>query len=70
MTQPTGHHRRPKPTGSPHVFVEDRSVPADQQGRHACATCHCMGKPDDAHHTLPDVPAQAEHLRRYEGGSE
>lgn len=52
----------------PHLFVPDPDVPADQNGRRACATCHLIGEAGDTHHTLPDAPAQAEHLRRYEGG--
>ncbi len=59
MTQPTGH---------PHPFVTDGSVPADQQGRQACATCHCMGKPGDKRHTMPDVPMDAQRLAAGESG--
>jgi hypothetical protein len=44
-------------------FVPDPDVPADHQGRQACANCHLIGTPGDAHHTLPDVPEQAEHRR-------
>ena len=52
-----------KPSGRPHLFTADPDVPPDQNGRSACSTCHCMGAPGDAHHTLPEVPAQAEHRR-------
>jgi hypothetical protein len=48
----------------PHLFVPDPDVPADVNGRGACAACHCMGEPGDPRHTLPDVPEQAEHRRR------
>ncbi len=51
----------------PHLFVADPDVPPDQAGRGACR-CGLVGEPGDAHHTLPDIPAQAEYLRRYEGG--
>lgn len=45
-----------KPTTRPHLFVPDPDVPADHQGRQACASCHLVGKPGDAHHKLPDGP--------------
>lgn len=48
----------------PHLFVVDPEVPG------CCARCNLPGEPDDAHHTLPDVPEQAEHARRYEPGGE
>jgi len=54
-------------TVRPHLFIPDPDVPADQNGRQACR-CGLIGEPGDAHHTLPDVPEQAEHVRRYEGG--
>lgn len=58
----------PKSKVPPHLFVVDPDVPPDQFGRRACLApgCHLMGKPGDAHHTLPDVPEQADVLRRYE----
>lgn len=56
----------PKSKVPPHPFRRDASLPADQDGRGVCAVCHLVGVAGDAHHTLPDVPAQAEHLRRYE----
>lgn len=52
----------------PHLFVPDATVPPDQNGRGACATCHLIGEPGDAHHRLPEVPEQAEHRRRVDGG--
>lgn len=41
---------RAKPTGRPHPLLPDRTIPADHEGRLACATCRLMGKPGDAHH--------------------
>lgn len=46
-----------KPGVRPHLFVPDPDVPADHNGRGACATCHLIGKAGDAHHELPDAPA-------------
>jgi hypothetical protein len=45
----------------PHVFVADPDVPPDHTGRRACAApgCHLMGKPGDAHHTVPDAEPDA-----------
>jgi len=49
----------------PHLFVPDPDVPPDVNGVGACSVCHCMGKPGDPRHTLPDAPPeQAEHRRR------
>lgn len=56
----------PKSKVPPHLFVADASLPADQDGRGVCAVCHLVGVAGDAHHTLPDVPEQADVLRRYE----
>jgi len=57
---------RPKPT--PHVFIPDPDVPPDpldRSGNGACAACHCMGRPDDARHRMPDLfDADEEHRRR------
>lgn len=39
----------------PHLFQPDPDVPADHQGRHACR-CGLVGRPGDAHHTLPAGP--------------
>lgn len=61
----------PKSKVRAHQFIPDPDVPADPRdpdGRGACATCHLIGEPGDHHHALPDVPAQAEHRGRYEGG--
>lgn len=44
-----------------HPFVDDPES-VEQTGAHRCATC---GLPKaNKRHTLPDVPAQAEHRRR------
>lgn len=53
-------------TVPPHVFAADPDLPADHTGRHICAVCHLLGRTGDAHHTLPDVPEQADHARRYD----
>ena len=53
-----------KPTVRTHMFIPDPDLPADLNGRGVCLSCHLVGQPDDAHHQLPDVPAQAEHRRR------
>jgi hypothetical protein len=52
----------------PHPFQRDPDLPPDQNGRYVCRApgCHLVGEPDDIHHTMPDVPAQAEHHGRYE----
>lgn len=44
---------RLKPTGSQHLFTPDATLPPDQNGRQVCSTCHLVGRPGDAHHTLP-----------------
>jgi hypothetical protein len=48
------------------IFQPDPDVPADPLDRTAARYCMCglRGEPGDAHHTLPDVPAQVEHRRR------
>lgn len=51
-------------------FQPDPDIPPDQNGRGVCRNCHLVGAPGDAHHTLPDAPAQAEHWRRYEPTNE
>lgn len=56
---------RPRSTVAPHPFTADPDLPPDQNGRHICAACHLVGEPNDPRHTMPDVPAHAEHLRRY-----
>jgi hypothetical protein len=53
----------PKSKVPPHVFVPDPDVPADHTGRQACR-CGLVGEPNDAHHTMPEVPEQAESRRR------
>lgn len=56
-----------KPTGTPHVFTADPETPGDPiSSAQVCRWCHLVGRPGDAHHTLPDVPEQADVLRRYE----
>lgn len=54
----------PRSKVTPHAFVVDPDTPG------CCAACHLPGAPGDTHHTLPDVPAQAEHLRRYDAGED
>jgi hypothetical protein len=47
---------RAKTKVKPHVHVVDQDVPADPldtTGRRACRTCHLVGRPGDAHHTMP-----------------
>lgn len=46
-------------------FLPDPDIPADHNGLQACATCHLLGEPGDAHHDMPAVPEQDEHRRRY-----
>lgn len=59
---------KPKPAVPPHLF-EATDLPPDHLGRRVCR-CGLVGRPGDAHHALPDVPEQAEHLRRYEPGAD
>ncbi len=59
---------RPKPT--PHVFAPDPDTPGDGRGREVCRLCSLLGRPGDAHHTLPSVPEQAGHRERYEHDEE
>jgi hypothetical protein len=47
------------------VFTADPDVPPDHRGRRACV-CGLLGEPGDPHHTLPDVPEQAEVRGRYD----
>jgi hypothetical protein len=47
-------------------FIPDPDVPPDHLGRSACKQCHLVGRPGDAHHTLPDVPEQSVVAARYE----
>jgi hypothetical protein len=54
-----------KPTLPPHVFVADPDLaphPRDLEQRAVCLTCHLVGQPGDAHHTLPE-PVQDAQLR-------
>jgi hypothetical protein len=60
----------PKSKQRPHLFVVDSDVPPDLNGRRYCRDCGVAERDGDLRHTLPDIPAQAEHLRRYEGGEE
>lgn len=42
---------RPKP----HVFQLDPDTPGDPlSGDGVCAHCHCLGRPGDARHAMPD----------------
>lgn len=59
----------PKSTPPRHCgpFRPDPDVPPDTDGRGACAVCHLIGVPGDAHHPpLPHVPEQAVVASRYE----
>lgn len=47
-------------------FVPGPPGEADHNGLSACQRCNLVGQPGDAHHTLPDVPAQAVVLARYD----
>jgi hypothetical protein len=54
-----------KPRRSPHIFVADPELtahPADIEQRGVCATCHLVGAPEDAHHTVPE-PAEDGRMR-------
>lgn len=54
------HDGRP----APHPFAEDPDTPGDPvSGKRVCR-CGLVGRPGDAHHNLPAVPAQAEARRR------
>jgi hypothetical protein len=50
-----------------HVFIPDPDVPPDINGLGACGACHCMGKPDDSRHRMPDLFDQDEEHRRRAG---
>lgn len=52
---------------APHLFAEDPDVPRDHLGRAFCR-CGVVDIAGDARHTMPDVPEQAEHRNRYDGG--
>lgn len=58
----------------PHLFAADPDVPPDpfdRQQRRACTTCHRMGAPDDANHTLPEPAGlDVQQLRAGETGDE
>jgi hypothetical protein len=50
---------RQKPKPAPHVHVADLSLPPDPLDRRdpparVCRTCRLVGRPGDAHHTMPD----------------
>lgn len=46
-----------KPRRPVHPFVPDPDLPhPDLNGRRVCASCHLLGRSDDARHTLPDAP--------------
>ena len=61
---------KPKPTGSPHVFIPDPDVPPDINGRGACQACHLIGQPEDTHHRMPDLFDADEESRRRTGEKE
>lgn len=61
---------RAKSKVAQHVFLRDPGVPPDSRGRGACSSCHLVGEPDDAHHTLPTVPEQAQVRARYDHDDE
>ena len=52
-------------TVAPHPFTPDPDIGPAHDGRLTCLTCRMLGRRDDARHTMPVVPEQAEHLRRY-----
>jgi hypothetical protein len=60
---------KPSTSVPPHPFVTDPDVPPDHLGRGACR-CGLVGRPGDAHHTMPDVPEQAAVRQRYESRGE
>ncbi|MFI5839427.1 hypothetical protein ACIA8K_06905 [Catenuloplanes sp. NPDC051500] len=60
-----------RPSAAPHPFLEDREIPAAQDGQLACGRCHKLGRPGDAQHPEPrDLPpappAQRAMDRRYD----
>lgn len=61
---------KPKTGVPPHLFDRDPDVPPDHQGRGACR-CGLIGRPGDAHHTLPPGPdVDARELAAGEKGGE
>lgn len=58
----------PKSKVTAHVFVADPDVPPDHNGRQACHTCHLIGAPGDAHHTMPEPVEDAASRAAGEGG--
>jgi hypothetical protein len=60
---------------SPHVFVADPDLPPDPLDRRKpparpCRDCGRMGRPDDAHHEMPDPMPDAASAAAGEGGPE
>jgi len=52
---------KPKPRSAAHVFQLDRDTPGDPiSGEQVCAHCHCLGRPGDARHTMPDPGPDAQ----------
>jgi hypothetical protein len=49
---------RAKSALPPHIFTPDPDIPADMNGNRVCR-CGLVGKPGDAHHTLPEPPDDA-----------
>lgn len=58
---------KPKTRVPPHLFVPPPPDEVDLNGRGACGFCHLVGSPGDAHHTLPDAPAEADAGQRAAG---
>lgn len=51
------------------IFTPDQTVPGDPiTGQQVCR-CGLLGEPGDAHHTLPDRPAEADARERAAGES-
>jgi hypothetical protein len=53
----------PRSKVTPHVFQPDPDVPPDPLSRNArevCRTCHLLGQPGDAHHTMPEPVEDAQ----------
>ena len=56
---------KPESTVAPHVFLLDPDVPADPLDQRvpparACRSCGLLGRPGDAHHTMPAAVPDAQ----------
>lgn len=52
---------RAKSKVAPHVHQADQDLPPDPiSGDQACARCHLVGRPGDAHHTMPEPVPDAQ----------